>query len=260
MNNFPKPPGHVDAKPDVKPLSNRELAHVTNRGAPIESEPVKEPMHKDDVTWILDTTLSRTSKKNPRVTEFILKYMKCRDVAQAAKEAGIKPGMGKDWFNRRDINDAINRITRTAILKYDLEAEQIVERVKEIAFVDPAAVFRADGTCIENMNEIPPEVRRTIKKFEVKNLYEKDPNGMAVVVGKLIKVEMWDKLKSAELLGREVNIFKETVVQQHDLTNNMRDVLLEAGERAERMAIEARKEIAGTIDVTPRTDNAKDVP
>jgi predicted DNA-binding helix-hairpin-helix protein len=137
-------------------------------------------------------------------------------------------------LNRKDVQECLAKITETAVLKYGLDPNEIVEKVKDVAYVDPAMlVDPKTGACYENMHDIPIEARRAIKKFVVENLYEKDHNGINVCIGRVVKVEMWDRLKAAEMLGREVNLFKETVVQQHDVTGNMKDILLESRKRAE---------------------------
>lgn len=199
------------------------------------------PLEDEDISFILDATLRPEHRANAEVIRFILAYIACRSVPQAALEARIPSQRAKAMMNRKDIHSAIVKITDTALMKHGLDASEIVERVKEIAFFDPASLVKPDGSFMDNMNEIPAEARRAIKKFEAKNLYELDPNGMPVVIGKLIKVEFWDKLKGNELLGREKNLFKETVKLEHDVTANMKDLLLESKQRAEQRAIESRK-------------------
>ena len=123
--------------------------------------------------------------------------------------------------------------------------------------IDPASLLNADGTFKENLNEVPPEVRRAIKKFKAKNLYEFDENGIKTTVGKLVEVEFFDKLKAAEMLGSEVDLFKKTTVMKHDVTDNMADVLLSAEKRAEER-IKARRE-REVIELGPGVSDATTV-
>jgi len=135
--------------------------------------------------------------------------------------------------------------------KYGYDAHEVVERVKEIVQLDPGIFENPDGTFKTSLMQIPPEARRAIKKFKCKNIYENDPNGIPRVTGQLIEVELWDKMRATELLGREKNIFKETKVHQHDVTANMADVLLESKRRADERALAAPVPV---IDITPEKD------
>ena len=183
--------------------------------------------------FILMQTLIPQHRDDPNVIKFIKSYLECRSVSQAADEANITRRAGKNLKARPDINEAILKITDKAVLKHGYDAGEVIERVKEIMDVDPVDLQNKDGSFKETFAEMSPEARRGIKKFKAKNLYDLDPNGMKIVVGKLIEVEFWDKMKAVELLGREKNIFKETKVHQHDLTQNMSSVLLESRQRAE---------------------------
>src|ERR1035438_1131 len=91
------------------------------------------------------------------------------------------------------------------------------------------------------MSEIHTKARKAIKKFTAKNIYGQDANGMQIVIGQLLNVELWDKLKGLELLGTEKNILKKTSIITHDVTTNMAATLLESGRRAdERKLLMAR--------------------
>lgn len=190
-------------------------------------------LSSDQTSFILRTTLIPQHREDPNVLGFIREYLLCRSVTQAAKACGLTKRDGENLRRRPDIHEAISQITEAAVLKHGYDASEIIERVKEIVNIDPADFENEDGSFKESLRDIPPESRRAVKRFKAKNLYGLDPNGMKVVIGKLIEVEFWDKLKSAELLGREKNTFKETKVHQHDITANMSNTLLESKKRAE---------------------------
>lgn len=203
----------------------------------------------DETTFILNTTLRRDQREDPKILHFIMSYLESRNAAQAAREAGLA-GKGAYLRSRPEIHEAITRITEKAVMKYGYDASEVIERVKEIAGLDPVEFENPDGSYKTHLSQIAPESRRAIKSFTVKNIYGKDPNNMSIVIGQLIKVEMWDKLKSLELLGREKNIMKETKKIEHDVTANMASVLLESKKRAEQRVLETREvlEIAGRTD------------
>lgn len=203
----------------------------------------------DETHLILRECLKAEHREDPNVLRFISSYIRCRDTRQAAREAGLEARSGLTLRNRPDIFLAITRLTEKSVMKYGFDAAEVIEKVKEIAGIDPIDLLNPDGTYRENMHDIPAEARRAIKKFKAKNIYENDINGVPQLVGRLIEVELWDKMKASELLGREKGIFKETKVVEHDVTKNMAAILLGSGDRAakrlaameEPILIEARK-------------------
>ena len=214
----------------------------------------------DESTHILDTCLLPKNRDDLKVLAFIDSYLRCRNASQAAREAGMMPQRGIYLRNRPDIHLAITKLTEKSVMKHGFDASEVVERVKEISEVDPIVFERPDGTYITSLSEIPPESRRAIKKFKVKNLWGErvDPNGIKekIIVGQLVEVELYDKMKAHEMLGREKDLFKQTTKVEHDVTKNMADVLLESGRRAaERKALMSGE--GEVIDVTP-TDSTSE--
>ena len=207
--SLPPPP------PRKKPLYVPEMT-VTNGGKLDEGE----------THFILASTLSPQHHDDPNVLRFIQAYLKCRNQAQAAREAGLPSSAGRSLRAKPDIHAAIAKLTARSLDKYGYDAAEIVERVKEFLDVDPVELEGPDGQYKERMSDIAPEVRRAIKKMVVKNEYEQDPNGMKFVCARIISIEFHDKLKSSELLGREKDLFKEVSVKKHDVTENMAAALL----------------------------------
>lgn len=239
MSNFPRPPGSIHtpmspspATPAVPPNRNNRSPRDPSLGTVMPSiTPPAEPsgeLTANEMDIILTTTLLPQHRNDPNILRFISSFVRCRNKRQAALEAGLPPHAGTSLYNRPDIAECIRAITDKSAHKYGYDASEIVERVKEVSEIDPVELEREDGTFKTSMREIAPETRRGIKKFKAKNIYENDPNGMKVLVGQLIEVEFWDKLKAIEMLGREKDTFKETRKIEHDVTGRMADVLLES--------------------------------
>ena len=195
---------------------------------------------------ILRSTLLPEHLVDPTIIKFIGNYVGTKDIKQASDLSGITYRDGKTLFNRPDIYKAITEITKDVIAKFGFDAEQVVERVKEIAFSDVADLFDPAGKIFENIHDIPPETRRAIKKFKYKSYFEEDVNGIPQYKGKIYEVELWDKPRTLELLGREKDTFKKTNVIQHDVSKNAAEFLLGSVKRADAH-LEA-------IDVTPKAE------
>lgn len=263
MAEFPRPPQPV--------LSDALAGCPTNRNTPPSLSPMPSPTQPpkhitaveattyagpeiidiDEVDFILKTCLLRRHYNDPNVIRFISLYVQYRDIKQAAKESGFTYKQGYHIRTKPDVHQAIVKLTEKAVLKYGLDPHEIVGKVLEILNVDLLEFENPDGSYKTSLSQVSPETRRAIKKFTVKNTWGEDPNGMKIVTGQIISVEVWDKLKSAELLGRESNLFKETKITQHDVSAGMKDLLLQSRERAEQSVIDSRKANTEVIDVGP---------
>lgn len=237
----------------------------SNRLSPPPPEPVTTPtppldkkdtlLSDEEVQHILKTTLRQEQFEDMPTLQFIMCYLQCRNTAQAAREVGWTSAKGSYARNRPEIHLAIERLTSKAVMKYGYDAYEVIERVKEISSLDPIEFENPDGSFKTHLSQIPPEARRAIKKFKCKNIFGVDPNGMKIVIGQLIEVELWDKLKASELLGREKNIMKETKKVEHDVTSNMANLLLESKRRAEQRTLSPPPDEPLMIDVTPKVAN-----
>lgn len=250
FNSMPPPPNYKPSKtPPPLPQGEAPEARI-----PIMETQADGTLDDDETSFILRTTLIKRHMNDPNVLRYISNYMRCRNNAQASLESGLAAKDGHYLRNRPDIHLAINRLTAKSVNKYGFDASEIVERVKEISDVDPVHLQKADGSYVEDLSKVPPEVRRAIKKFKAKNIYGTDPNGMRTVTGQMIEVEFWDKMKAHEMLGREKELFKETKKVEHDVTSNMKDFLLESRKRAD-LAIANLKDVSPPLSIEGRVDD-----
>lgn len=221
--------------------------------------PAKPKIPKGELTeneqgFILDATLKPKHRKDASVIKFIESFVRCRSIQQASGEAGIHRKLGHMIRHRADVANCIQKITDKSTIKYGFDASEIYERVKEVVEFDPIDLQNPDGTFKNNLHAIEPEARRNLKKLKVKNLYNQveDLNGMKskIIIGEVIEYEFYDKLKAAELAGKEKEMFKNTTKVEHSVTKDMASVLLASAKRADDRI--APKEIEPTtIDVTP---------
>ena len=242
--------------------SNNPVRHIPHHSNPhnytpptrIPSPPTPQivthngELTEGEIVLVLRSTLLPEHREDANVLRFISSYVRCRSARQAAREAGLKPQHGDVLRSRPDIHLCITKLTEKSVMKYGFDASEVVERVKEISNIDPIEFENPDGTFKLHMKDIDPECRRTIKKFKAKNFYEKDPNGMERLAGQIIEVELYDKMKGLEMLGREKDLFKGTTTVQHDVTSRMASVLLESTSRAEAH-MKQLKDVTRTEDV-----------
>lgn len=226
------------------------MRNVGTPPPPPKKEKTESSINEDEMEYILSTTLLDVHLEDPVVMRFIMSYLNCRERKQAAEEAGITRRCANVLLQRRDIARCIRSVTAKAAMKYDYDSAEVIGRVKEFLEVDPSELQdKETGEGVTNLHDIRPELRRSIKKFKIKNLYDTDPNGMKIKVGELVECEFYDKLKAAELLGAEQGVFKKTTVQEHTVSDDMKQALLESREKAQERTLAYRK--SKEIDVTP---------
>jgi hypothetical protein len=238
---FPKPPSA--RIPTHQPLTPSQPTSIL-----VDEKPNEDSLtHQELMDQIIRTTLKPVHATDPNVLKFISNYNLCHDVKQAAKLSGLHANDGKHLINNKDVYECIQRIAAAGSRKFGYDAEEVVSKVKEILDVDPAELFNSEvGAFYEDINEIPPELRRAIKKLNVVNIYDKDPNGVIIGIhSKILKYEFYDKIKAAELLGSEKEIFKRKVDVTHDVGTNMRDTLLGRLEAAEQAKMIKARDVTG---------------
>lgn len=248
MINIPPPPPPPPPKPPRLPpdLDYAKLYGIEGNDVPPITTPSGE-LDENEVTAILDKHLKPKNRNDYKLLKFISAFLRCRHTAQAAREAGYDPRDGLSLRNRKDVSACIDALTNTSIHKYGFDATEVVERVRELADVDPIEFFNPDGTYKE-LAQMRPEARRAIKKLVYEEIWGKDPNGMKVQIGRIIKIEIHGKERALELIGREKELFVEKTKVEHDVTKNMKQILLGASDRA-------KSRVRDVIEIQGRTVN-----
>lgn len=235
MNNLPPLP--------PMPKNMREALERVEGLTPSTLPPIPEPhkreengeLTENEYRFILDAELTKKRRDNPIVLQFIDCFMRCKNINQASDECGIAHSLGYRIRHYKDVSVAMQKLTEKSAIKYGFDASEIMERTKELVDFDPIMLMNPDGTFKSNLHDIKPEARRSLKKMKVKNLYtnEEDINGLKtkIIVGELIEYEFYDKLKAIELSGKEKEMFKNTTVQEHTISKDMKSILLASVDR-----------------------------
>ena len=179
----------------------------------------------DERTFILDSCLREKSRNDVKVIEFIDAFVRCKSISQASAECGIHHRLGYKIRHRKDVTQAIQKLSDKSAIKYGFDSSEIFERAKEIAEFDPLDLQNPDGSWKSNLHAMESNTRRGLKKLRVRNLFskEKDMNGIDqnIIIGEVIDYEFWDKMKAVELVGKEKEMFKSTTKIEHGVTKDM---------------------------------------
>lgn len=93
--------------------------------------------------------------------------------------------------------------------KLDVTIERVRTELARLAFFDPAALFRDDGS-IKPISELDEDTRRAIAGIDVNELFEGNGEDRAQV-GYIKKMKLADKGMNLERLGRYLKMFTDKV-------------------------------------------------
>jgi len=241
--SMPLPPGSHKTMPLPPQFVTKTPVKVPPMSVPCNTG--ENYVNSEETHQILSSKLLPIHMEDPNIINFIKEYLGCRNASEAARNCKLTTRQGQALRSKPDIHAAIEAMTAKSVMKYGFDSNEVVGLFKDIAWADPIEMENPDGSYKNRMSLLSAAFRRAIKKFEVKNIYGEDINGMRTITGQLIKVELHDKLKTGEMLGREKDLFKQTSVLQHDVTEKMSTVLLDSAKRGEEAA-------NNIIDVTPK--------
>lgn len=183
------------------------------------------------INQIINIMLEPHHRIDPKIIKFIQAYLECRHIREAEKIAGLSSGQGKRILNKPDVQACMLKINEELGDQSAIDAGAIIARTKEIVDFDIADVFTEDGR-VKDIKDMPPAASRVIKKLVVREVYEKDENGIDVFSGYIKTIEFWDKMRGIELLGSQVDLFNKKVKHEHDVGNNLASLLLNSEKRA----------------------------
>lgn len=227
---IPKPPGYNTSKVKAQWEKDGSFKTIPAPSGELEA---------DESNFIMTDCLHKKHLDDHKCIEFIEAFIRCKSIPQASADCGIHKSVGYKWRHRKDIANCISKLIAKSAVKHGFDASELLERTKEIVDVDPIHLQNSDGSFKSNLHDIPAEVRRSLKKLEVKNLWgeSKDMNGMKkkIIIGEIIKYEFYDKIKAVELVGREKQMFKTTTKVEHGVTKDMASILLDSAKRAQKV-------------------------
>lgn len=251
MNNLGLPPLPKEASkqvetpfaemPTVKAAASLNEGHGSLSKTPKDVDAL---LYDEEISIIMANTLLPQNRENHNILKFIESFVRCKSIVQASDEAGVNPRLGYVYRHKKDVALCIQRIFDKATIRYGFDAAELVERVREVTDFDPIMLQNPDGTFKSNFNEMEPAARRNIKSMKVKNLYNQvqDMNGIKqkIIIGQLIEYDFYDKLKAAEILGPEKELFKKSVKVEHTVTKDMAEILLSSKRLAETRQVEMK--------------------
>lgn len=156
----------------------------------------------------------------PKQKLFCLEYLKDFNATQAAIRAGYgKKGahtIGSNLLKKKEVADELARKARKITKKAELTVDSVIQELKSIAFskISDFIVWDADNAYFKSMDDIETDKLGIISEINSSNVKTKDGDN----VTHNMKIKLHDKMRSLEMLGRYLNLFKENIEVTGNLT------------------------------------------
>jgi len=141
---------------------------------------------------------------------FCREYLVDLNATQAAMRAGysVKTAhtIGQENLRKPVIKAYLSDKIQKQSEKTSITVEEILKELKNFLMFDPAKMYDEDGN-IKPLHEMDEATRKSICGHDVKEHITESVSGDSMEVKRISKIKTWDKLKSAELLGKYLKMF-----------------------------------------------------
>ena len=158
-----------------------------------------------------------SGKLTPKQARFVAEYLVDLNGTQAAIRAGYAPKTANrtasDLLSKSDISALISERKAKQLEKADLTATRVLEEIRRLSFADLRTLFDEQGN-LRPIHELTAEQAACIASLEVvkRNLTAGDGHTDTV-----IKLKVWDKTRSLEMLAKHFGLLVEKVEHSGNL-------------------------------------------
>lgn len=160
----------------------------------------------------------------PRQQRFCEEYLIDLNATQAAIRAGYSEdsaaSIGSENLTKPEITAEVDRLKEIRSIRTEITADKVLTETYLLASSDIQEAFDETGA-LKPIREIPARIRKAIASIEVEKLFEYTGTGKdreKEHVGYTQKIKLWDKVKTLELLGKHLELFKDRVEHSGTLT------------------------------------------
>ena len=189
-----------------------------------------------------------------RMRQFVAEYLVDLNATQAAIRAGYSEATAQEQssqlLDRPDIRELVEQRQKDRIDRTQLSQDLTVNELKTIAFSDVADfVIVKEGGVIEQrpFNELKKDQTRCVKKIKQTVRTAQSSDGTVIHQTAVLELELYDKVKSLELLGRHLGIFNDRLTLDgalplqivFEVAPQVKDVIITRGKGAEKKLLQS---------------------
>ena len=166
----------------------------------------------------------------PKQSAFVAEYLVDMNATQAALRAGYShktaAKIGHELTTKPAILMAINQEIEARSKRTQISADNVIAELGRIAFSDIRKLFDSEGRLLP-MHMLPHEVAASVSSVEV--VTTRIPGSDPVEVQYTVRIKLWSKVESLELLGKHMKLFTDRM--EIDVSDNLAARMKEARER-----------------------------
>lgn len=168
--------------------------------------------------------MTTNGKLTRKQAAFVAEYLCDLNAARAAIRAGYSKRtarqIGDENLSKPAIAAAIEKAMAERSARIELTQDRVLQELVRIAFFDIRKAFNADGS-MKPLNELDDDTASAIAGIEV--FEERDKEG--VVIGRLKKLKISDKLSALDKLARHLGLLVEKLKVGGDSENPLELIL-----------------------------------
>ena len=165
---------------------------------------------------------------------FCHEYLVDLKPGDAYERAGYSPNgrlrAAKILLREPIVQTRIEALRGKQLANIGIQAEDVLCELLTIARVDITEAFDPETHTLKPLGDIPASVRRTIASIDVFEEFQ-GTGERRKLIGFTKRVKFLDKIKSLELLGKHLSLFKE--VHEHRIEGELAEMMIEARDRRE---------------------------
>jgi len=143
-------------------------------------------------------------------------YSPVCSATQAAIRAGYKKSaarqIGSENLSKLDISEAVAELQAERSKRGQIKADNVVAELAKIAFSSMRLRRTHDGTLYVDTTDTTPEQLDALKRFKTRDF--KDGRGEDAREMQEIEIELPDKIRTLELLGKHLGLFQDKGTKQ----------------------------------------------
>ena len=189
-----------------------------------------------------------------RMKKFVDEYLIDFNATQAAIRAGYSPDtaneQGSQLLARPDIRELVAEGQKEVMERTQTFQDNAVDELKIVGFSDLAdfLTVKADGIVEQKpFNELTKAQTKCIKKIKQTVRSSHSADGTILHQTAVIEIELHDKLRALELLGRHLGMFNDTLRLEgalplqifFDVAPQVAEVIITRGQGKEQMKLQA---------------------
>ncbi len=165
----------------------------------------------------------------PKQQRFVDEYIVDLNATKAAIRAGYSKAsahtQGWDFLQKPEIRSAIEAAAAKRAERVEVKADDLLRRLKEIAFVDVRHAYDDAGNLL-NVQQLPDDIGRSLAGIKVFDEFGVDAEGNKLKIGEVRELKFTDRIRALELLGKHLKIFTDRV--EHDVSESLAELLASA--------------------------------